>query len=361
MHTTSVSPDRSRSPPLSPDVERAVQCDLAGRHCEAVDHLVAGVRKNDVEAITRLGKRLLVGDRAPHLPKDGAGLLADADSRGGAEAAAVLSVLYALGVSDRHDVKSAVESLTAAAERGFGPAQAQLRVLADADGAGADAPPASTPWREVAKRIDLAYWQTPPPAIDVNEAPLIRSFRSFVPPAVCRWVIDRSRGRLSRARVYEALIRKTTTHHSRTNTASLFNLLDTDLVLTLIQVRMCACLNLPLRRLEPLTVLHYAEGEQITEHFDFIDPNVPDYAEQIAAQGQRIVTFLLYLNDDYADGETEFPRLGIRHRGRRAEGLFFVNAHPDGSSDLRTLHAGRPPRHGEKWIVSQFVRSRPTF
>ena len=34
---------------------------------------------------------------------------------------------------------------------------------------------------------------------------------------------------------------------------------------------------------------------------------------------------------------------------------------PDGSADLRTLHAGRPPRGGEKWIVSQFVRNRRAF
>ena len=29
-----------------------------------------------------------------------------------------------------------------------------------------------------------------------------------------------------------------------------------------------------------MTVLHYAEGEQITEHFDFVDPNVPDYEQK---------------------------------------------------------------------------------
>jgi hypothetical protein len=110
-----------------------------------------------------------------------------------------------------------------------------------------------------------------------------------------------------------------------------------------------------------MTVLHYAEGEQITNHFDFIDPKVPDYEQQIAEQGQRDVTFLIYLNDDYTGGETEFPRLGISHKGQRAQGLFFVNSLPDGSPDLRTLHAGRPPLQGEKWIVSQFVRDRPTF
>ena len=153
----------------------------------------------------------------------------------------------------------------------------------------------------------------------------------------------------------------TTTHESRTNTSACFNLLDTDLVLTLMQRRMSACLGVPLRHFEPMSVLHYAPGEQISEHFDFVDPNVPDYAAQIAAQGQRIVTFLVYLNDGYAGGETVFPRLGVSRKGAAAEALHFVNAHADGRADVRTLHAGRPPRDGEKWIVSQFVRDRPTF
>ena len=110
-----------------------------------------------------------------------------------------------------------------------------------------------------------------------------------------------------------------------------------------------------------MTVLHYAEGEEITEHFDFVDPHVPDYEQEIAQRGQRIATFLIYLNDDYGGGETDFPRVGVSHKGRMTQGIVFINALPDGGADVRTLHAGRPPQRGEKWIVSQFVRNRRTF
>ena len=79
----------SRGPqPLTSDVQQAEQCDAAGAHGDAITHLAAGARKHNVEALTRLGKRLLVGDRAPCLPKDGAGLIAEASTRGGAEAGA---------------------------------------------------------------------------------------------------------------------------------------------------------------------------------------------------------------------------------------------------------------------------------
>ncbi|HET8696528.1 MAG TPA: 2OG-Fe(II) oxygenase, partial [Gammaproteobacteria bacterium] len=131
-----------------------------------------------------------------------------------------------------------------------------------------------------------------------------------------------------------------------------------DFVCVLMERRICRSLAVPFRQLEAPAVLHYAEGHQITEHFDFVDPNVPDYDQEIAQRGQRIVTFLVYLNHDYEGGETDFPRVGVSHKGRTGEALFFLNTLPDGRSDLRTLHAGRPPLRGEKWIVSQFVRDR---
>ena len=350
-------------PPPSSDVERAEQCDAAGAHTDAIGHLAAGARKYDVEAMTRLGKRLLVGDRSPCLPKDGAGLIADASARGGAEAAAVLAVLYAVGTSRGHSLQSGLESLIVAAERGWPAAQAQLTVLAEGAsglyaGNGARVPPSpGTDWRALGRAIDLAAWQAPPAATDLSESPRVRSYASFASDAMCRWLIERARGRLSRALVYEAISREVMAKPTRTNTAAVFNIVDTDFVLVLVQWRMSACLGVPLRQFEAITVLHYDAGEEITEHYDFIDPNLPSHAQEIAEKGDRIVTFLVYLNDDYRGGETAFPHLGINHKGSRGEGLFFVNTER-GRADTRTLHAGRTPVGGEKWIVSQFVRDR---
>jgi hypothetical protein len=358
---------------LSSDVERAEQCDAAGAHTDAVGHLAAGARKHDVEALTRLGKRLLVGDRSPCLPKDGAGFIAEASARGGAEAAALLAVLYAVGASRGHGVAEGLQSLTLAAERGWPAAQAQLTILAKPS-AGVTAEPnagvtvepnasatvagsAGIDWRALSEAIDLEAWQAPPAAADLSSSPLVRSYGSFASAAMCQWLIERARGRLSRALVYEAISREVMAKPTRTNTAAVFNLVDTDFVLVLAQLRMAACLGIPLRQFEAITVLHYDAGEEITEHYDFVDPSLPSYAQEIAEKGDRVVTFLVYLNDGYEGGETAFPRLGISHKGRRGEGLFFVNSER-GRADTRTLHAGRTPVGGEKWIVSQFVRDR---
>lgn len=370
MATHETGSNESPDAGASAAVLAAERADAAGDHARAVDELAAAARRNDVEALTRLGKRLLVGDRAPRLPNDGAGLLQRAVDLGGGEAAAVLATLYALGASRHKGLRDGLERLTFAADRGWKPARQQLRILAgaapadsaaqpSAGEAGAD--PAADGWKGLAGRIDLAAWQEVPAGKDCSESPLIRELPGFVDTGVCRWLIDKARGRLTRALVYEALSRKTTVRDTRTNTAATLNLLDTDFVCALVQTRIAACLGLPFRQLEPLSILHYAEGEEITEHYDFVDPNVPNYEQEIAARGQRIVTFLIYLNDDYEGGETQFPELSISHKGRSGDGLYFVNALADGSADVRTLHAGRPPVRGEKWIVSQFVRNRETF
>ncbi len=345
------------------EIARAQLSDQAGRHSEAVDWLVAGVRKNDVEAITRLGKRLLIGDHAPYLPREGVRFLADARDRGGAEAAAISAVCAATGAGGAQpDMPLAWRNLVVSADRGWQPAQDQLRVLGGVDPAPwwsirsdtPDAPPR-------APGSKPSGWSNPPTAADVHTNPLIRSHARFIEPQMAQWVIERARSRLTRAMVYDAASRETTTHATRTNTSTSFNLLETDLVCVLLQWRMAACLGLPFRHFEALTVLHYDTGEEATEHFDFVDPNVPNYEQHLRARGQRVVTFLVYLNDDYDGGATEFPRLGVSHKGHAGEGFFFVNAFADGRPDVRTLHAGRAPTRGEKWIVSQFVKNQPAF
>jgi len=342
-------------------VAEAAQCDLSGNHARAVSLLAEACAHGDVEAMTRLGKRFLVAANAPDRPAQGAELIRTAARLGGAEAAAQLAVLSAIGMFVDQSWEAALAALTFSAERGWPAAQRQLRILAaDRELAARESDPAR--WRQLAAAIDAGRWHAPLTGATLSESPLVRHFPDFASAEVCEWLIEKSRGRLVRASVYSQQTRKEKISETRTNTWALFNVLEADLVSVLVQVRMCANTGVPFRYLEPLSVLHYAVGEEITEHFDFVDPlQTPNYEQELAENGQRIVTFLVYLNDDYAGGKTEMPEVGISHRGQKGEGLFFVNAHPNGDPDRRTVHAGRPPTQGEKWVVSQFMRSRPLF
>jgi hypothetical protein len=348
----------------SASVAEAAQCDLAGQHTAALRVLSEAARRGDADAMACLGKRHLVAFHVPYDPQHAVEWLTKAANLGSAEAAAQCGVLAAIGLQVPQSWQASLGAIVFAAERGFAAARGQLCVLAGDRALAArcearDVEPRL--WGQLASSIDLGHWHNPAEGANLHDDPLVRHFPDFATGEMCDWMIANVRGRLVRARVYDAEARREVEHADRNNTWAVFNLTHSDLVSVLLQVHICASTGVPFRYLEPAVVLHYDPGEQIKEHFDFVDPNLPHYEQEIAANGQRIVTFLVYLNDDYLGGETELPQLRIAHKGRRGEGLFFVNALPDGAADTRTIHAGRPTSRGEKWIVSQFIRNRPTF
>ena len=334
---------------------RAAQHDAAGRHDEAIDELARATQAGDIEAMTELGKRLVIGDRAPLLPADGTRFLGDAMQAGSSEAALRLAAMAALGAHTEQSWSHALGLLVRAAEQGSESARSQLCVLAGA-------PPGDVSrteeWRGLAKGIDLHAWLEPPPGVTLHAQPLVRSFAKFIPDQACDSLIARARSRLRRALIYDPGRGGDVADQMRTNSVAGFDLMDADVVQIAIQHRIAAVVGLPVQNLEGPTVLHYAVGQEITNHFDFLNTEMPNYDDEISRRGQRIITFLIYLNDDYGGGETEFPELGVRHKGRRREGLFFVNALPNSKPDRRMVHAGRPPSSGEKWVFSQFIRTR---
>jgi prolyl 4-hydroxylase len=367
--SAAVTSTSSRAVPPVADVSWKVaelaQCDARGDHARAVHLLADWTAQGDVDAMTELGKRLLVGFQAPFEPQQGTELIIKAANLGGAAAASQLAVLAAIGMHIDQSWQTALAAIVFSAELGWPKARGQLRVLsADRDLAAQDLHaenPDPKLWRRLADAIDLNRWHQPSPGVNLCESPVVRHLPGLVSRDVCQWMIEHARPRLTRALVYDAVEDKSTANQTRTNTVALFNVTNSDLVSVLIQVQICANTGASFRQLEPLSVLHYEVGEQIIEHFDFVDPDAPTFNQQVAEYGQRRITFLLYLNEDYTGGETELPKLGISHKGQLGGGFFFVNIQGNDEPDLRTLHAGRPPIRGEKWVVSQWVRSRATF
>ena len=86
---------------------------------------------------------------------------------------------------------------------------------------------------------------------------------------------------------------------------------------------------------------------------------MPDLAREVELRGQRIATFLIYLNDGFEGGETDFPEAKVRFKGKRGDALMFRNVDQSGAPDFCTVHAGLLPTRGQKWLSSQWVRSKP--
>jgi hypothetical protein len=130
-----------------------------------------------------------------------------------------------------------------------------------------------------------------------------------------------------------------------------------DIVLEVIRHRISAATRIPVPVFEPSQILHYNVGQEFKPHFDFLDPGNANYRDQLN-QGQRIATFLIYLNDEFEGGETQFPDIGLQFRAKAGDAIFWANVDTEGRPDALTRHAGLAPTSGEKWVFSQWIRDR---
>ncbi len=333
---------KARAGDVRAQVQWAMKVDAQGGHYEALEWLARAAATHDPQALSVLGAKLLFAENAPYRPRDGLGMLVEAAGGGDASAAATLSVLAAGGFHTPQSWNTALHYLERAAELGWAPAREQLDLLSFGAGGG----------------VDLDGWLSPPPARPLCESPRIFTVEALAPSAVCDWIVGQSAGRLVRAEVDDPRTGLPVMGQTRTNRVASFGLADTSVLHLLIQHRIGAAAGAPLAMMEAFAVLNYRPGEEASGHFDFLDPAVPAYAQEIARVGQRIATALLYLNDDYSGGTTDFPELGLEHRGTKGDALIFFSVDQAGAPDRRTLHAGRPPMAGEKWVLSQFIRNR---
>ena len=343
-------------------LDEADALDARGDHDDAVNVLARATQAGDLLAKTRLGKRLLVGDRAPYLPKEGAEFIMESSQAGIAEAVSMVAVFQATGIYQPKNWSKALNSLTHAAVLGSTIAREQIVLLADKGEPAKDASLLSEDnpdyWQKLTDTIDLDSWLHEPAGNVLHADPLVKKFPQFLSAPVCRWLIRLSSQRLKPALVYDADNKKNYQSETRTNSIAEFNLVENELLHFLIQQKMSAACGIPMVQMEGTAILNYKPGEEISDHFDFVDPAMPNYEQEIIDNGQRIITFLIYLNEEYDGGETVFTELDLSYKGSTGDGMYFVNALPDGSSDLRSKHAGRPTLSGEKWIVSQFIRNK---
>lgn len=277
-----------------------------------------------------------------------------------------MALKAAEGAGVPQDWMAALDHLQRSAQLGSRLAQAELAGLSGqwtlAQGILAGDETLDSRRSQLASSVDLAKWLKPPRSVVVSEKPRIVGVEGIGVPEICDWLIARALPRLSSAKVNDRKTNEVLVGTSeRTNSVCGFGARDGDLILAILRSRISEVTKTPLHSLEPTNVLHYSVGQEFRPHFDIVlDPDSPGYAIKFAEGRQRTLTFLLSLNDDYEGGETDFLALRMRWKGRKGAGLFFWSVKADGTLDRLTYHAGRAPTRGEKWMLSQWIRSRPT-
>lgn len=114
----------------------------------------------------------------------------------------------------------------------------------------------------------------------------------------------------------------------------------------------------PLECCEDLQVVRYKPGTFYRAHHDSCCEDTEACVEFENRGGQRVATLLVYLNDDFTDGETHFPEHDdLKLKAQPGSAIFF---RPMGATESKchpkALHAGLPISSGTKYVCNAWVR-----
>lgn len=120
-----------------------------------------------------------------------------------------------------------------------------------------------------------------------------------------------------------------------------------------IKERISKVTNLPTENMENVHVVKYELGGEYKPHFDYF--NVKSHAKQLERGGQRIKSVLVYLNDDFEGGETQFPKLKLTVKPQIGKLIVWDNV-LEGKENPNSIHAGLPVTKGTKYIMIVWIR-----
>jgi prolyl 4-hydroxylase len=187
--------------------------------------------------------------------------------------------------------------------------------------------------------------------------PTVAVFEDFLSEDECAQFIKHAKPRLERATVAENGQRIVSGY--RTN--DLAQLKDTAASFqNPIKERAAKLIGLPAENCEELQVLHYEVGEEYKIHSDTFDMALDSGRAFTLQGGQRVATFLIYLNTVTAGGETSFPEIDASVSPVRGRAVLFHNCFPGTViRDPRNDHQAMPVLEGEKWALPLWFREHP--
>ncbi len=114
--------------------------------------------------------------------------------------------------------------------------------------------------------------------------------------------------------------------------------------------------GIPQSHFESLQIVKYTPHQYFKWHYDACDPEETWCQDQIQRfGGQRLFTVLLYLNDAYEGGETQFVENDLKIQGRTGDAIVFRNV-TKGRIEPRSLHQGCQVTNGVKYIANVWIR-----
>lgn len=125
--------------------------------------------------------------------------------------------------------------------------------------------------------------------------------------------------------------------------------------------RACDLTNMPFENVEKMQVVKYGVNGYYNAHYDASCDDKPESIEFEKNGGQRVATILIYLNDEFEGGATQFPNLNRDYKAPVNGALLFYSLQtPESGNQCHplSLHAGMPVTKGQKYICNIWIREK---
>lgn len=191
-------------------------------------------------------------------------------------------------------------------------------------------------------------------------SPRIFIFRHFLTDAECDYLIDLAKPFLTPSMVVDnSKANGNLIDKRRSSEGMAFPKYHNDPIIAEIEKRISLLTLIPIEHGENIQILHYHQGGEYQPHYDYFDANTPGGASYLENGGQRVASFLMYLNTPAAGGATIFPTAEIKVQPIKGDALLFFDCQLDGEVDSLTFHGGAPVLRGEKWLATRWLRQFP--
>lgn len=327
---------------------------------EDISNTIRDMEKNakggDLHALAQLGVYYLLGHQVTCDVNRGFESIRKAAESGEIASQTLLATLFAAGMGTTENWDEAYNWLVIAAQNGDPKAIEQIMHFLPE----LARPTTKMTWQAIRDHLGQDEEYNALDFTTQHKEPHIRTQENFISTRTCAYVIQQAKPHLQRAYVNDG---KTgaVLDLSRTNSAMSFFPLDNDLVIQRINKKIATFVKRPVAYGEPLSTLHYTPGQTYQDHYDYFNPDYSAHVPHLETGGQRVTTFLIYLNDDFDGGETYFPKLDWKYKGKTGEAVVFDNVRGNGDLINDSLHAGLPTKAGEKWLLSKWLKNKAQY
>ena len=183
----------------------------------------------------------------------------------------------------------------------------------------------------------------------------IYEFENLLSVDECNTIID-----MAEPNIQKSTVMSENPNHPGRTSSHVFLKANNDLLQKIDNI-VYSYLQIPVEHYEELQVVNYKSTQKYDAHYDACDPSEEICKNDTERLGSlRYATFIIYLNDNFTGGETEFPKHNFKAKPKIGKAVLFFNLNDDNTNRRdNSFHGGLPPIVGEKWMCNKWIRLKP--